>query len=95
MPGDLFRSVTWSTVRASGVERVGGREIQHVLECDPEEFLDLEQDPMETTNRIGDPGLQEVVAEMRQKLTGFRRATRDLWLEVNFQEGSTDDPQNS
>ena len=95
MPGDLFRSVTWSMVRASGVECVGGREIQHVLEREPEEFLDLEQDPMETTNRIGDPGLQEVVTETRQKLTDFQRATRDPWLEVNFQEGPTDDPQNS
>ena len=95
IPGDLFRSVSWTAVRESGVERVGLREVSRVLKRESEELFDLQRDPMETTNCIGDPGLQEVVAEMRQKLLDFRRATRDPWLEADFQEGRIPDPQAS
>ena len=70
---------------------MGLRETPRVLKREPEELFDLQQDPMETTNRVGEAGLQEVVAQMRQKLIDFRRATTDPWLEVDFQEGRTPD----
>ena len=95
IPGDLFRSRSWTAVRKSGIERVGRREISHQLKREAEELFDLEEDPMETTNRIGDPALQEVAAQMRQKLLDFRRTTRDPWLEADFQEGRVPDPQAS
>ncbi len=91
IPGDLFRSVTWTAVRERGVDRMGLRETPRVLKREPEELFDLQQDPMETTNRVGEAGLQEVVAQMRQKLIDFRRETADPWLEVDFQEGRTPD----
>ncbi len=95
IPGDLFRSRSWTAVRKSGIERVGQRQISHQLTRQAEELFDLEEDPMETTNRIGDPALRAVATQMRQKLLDFRHATRDPWLEADFQEGRISDPQAS
>jgi len=87
LPTDLFRSPTWTAVREKQVEKMGKRPAEHVLQRAPEELYDLETDPVETTNRIDDPDLQEAAVEMREKLHAFRRATKDPWLEVDFQEG--------
>ena len=54
---------------------------------EPEELYDIEADPTESVNRINDPHLQEVAAQMRAQLYQFRRDTADPWLEVDFQEG--------
>jgi N-sulfoglucosamine sulfohydrolase len=87
LPTDLFRSLTWTAARQKDVEKMGLREKQRVLKRQPEELYDLQEDPLETTNRIGDPALRETVARMREKLYAFRRRTKDPWLEVDFQEG--------
>ena len=47
-------------------------------------------DPSEAHNLIAEPALAGVAAEMRAKVLAFRRATRDPWLEVSFQEGELD-----
>jgi N-sulfoglucosamine sulfohydrolase len=78
-------------VREQKVEQMGLRETRHVTQREPEELYDLWQDPQETTNLIDDPTLAEVASAMRNKLTDFRRRTKDPWLEVDFQEGRIDE----
>ena len=70
---------------------MGERDTDRVLVHEPEELYDIEADPMESTNLIGDPALAGVEAEMRDKLLAFRRATKDPWLEVDYQEGRPDE----
>jgi N-sulfoglucosamine sulfohydrolase len=91
LPTDLFRSTSWTAVREQKVEQMGLRETRHVTQREPEELYDLWQDPQETTNLIDDPTLAEVASAMRNKLTDFRRRTKDPWLEVDFQEGRIDE----
>ena len=93
LPTDLFRSTTWTAVRQQGVEAMGQRTTRHVLERSPEELYDTADDPAETQNRIADPALKNVVAQMRQQLYAFRRQTKDPWLEVDFQAGRIDETE--
>ena len=87
LPSDLFRSKTWTTVREQGINRLGHRPRSH-FEFQPAEALyDMESDPVEAVNRFEDPELSALVAECRKKLLAFRKATRDPWLEQDFQEG--------
>ena len=90
LPTDLFRSATWTAVRRDAIPAMGERPTRHLLAHAPEELYDLEADPTESVNRIDDPHLQEVAAQMRAQLYQFRRATADPWLEVDFQEGRID-----
>jgi len=92
LPTDLFRSVSWTAVREKNVQKMGLRETPRILKREPEELYDIEVDPMETTNLIGNPDLAEIESAMREKLLTFRRDTKDPWLEVDFQEGRIDDP---
>ncbi len=46
----------------------------------PEELYDIEADPMETANLAGSSLHQGVLAELREKVTEFRRETGDPWL---------------
>jgi N-sulfoglucosamine sulfohydrolase len=87
LPTDLFRSKTWRAVQEGDLEMMGKRPTARVLNHDREALYDLEADPMETTNRIDDADLKEIADGMRQRLYAFRQATRDPWLEVDFQEG--------
>ncbi|NKB72818.1 MAG: sulfatase-like hydrolase/transferase [Candidatus Latescibacteria bacterium] len=90
LPTDLFRSTTWTAVRQQGIETMGQRPTRHVQERAPEELYDVQQDPTESRNLIGDPALEQVAQTMRQQLDQFRRDTGDPWLEVDFQEGRSD-----
>ena len=87
LPTDIFRSVSWTAVREHNIDKMGERDTDRVLTHDPEELYDIQADPMEATNLIGDPALADIEAEMREKLFAFRRATKDPWLEVDYQEG--------
>ena len=90
LPTDLFRSTTWTAVRRDAIPAMGERPTRHVITREPEELYDIEADPTESVNRIDDPDLQEVAAQMRAQLYEFRRDTADPWLEVDFQEGRID-----
>ena len=90
LPSDLFRSITWTAVRRDGVEALGERPRAHFESQPAEALYDMESDPAEARNRIDDPELAETVSEMRSRLTAFRIATKDPWLEQSFQEGKLD-----
>ena len=95
LPSDLFRSLTWTAVREEEIEMLGRRPRSGFLQQDREALFDMATDPDETRNLIAEPALAEVAAEMRAKVLAFRRATRDPWLEVSFQEGELDVPARS
>ena len=84
---DLFDSATWQAVRRNGLERMGKRLTERVLHHAPEEFYDLENDPVETTNVIDDPAFAAEVRAMRSALEDFRLRTGDPWLELDYQAG--------
>ncbi len=86
-PTDLYRSPTWSAARQAEVSMMGERPTARILSRESEELYDLQTDPVEAVNRIGEPALRQIADEMRQKLIDFRVRTRDPWLEVDFQEG--------
>ena len=90
LPTDLYRSPTWTAARQNEVAMMGERPTAQILSHAPEELYDLQTDAVEAVNRIDDPALQEIASEMRQKLLDFRVATKDPWLEVDFQEGRLD-----
>ena len=77
-------------MRRDAIPSMGERPTRHVITREPEELYDIEADPTESVNRIDDPDLQEVAAQMRAQLYQFRRDTADPWLEVDFQEGRID-----
>ncbi len=90
MPTDIFRSKSWTAVRRDGIEELGERKTEKFVFQDREELFDIVDDPAESRNIIGEPGLQDVAAEMRRKVTEFRIRTKDPWLETSFQAGEWD-----
>lgn len=90
IPSDLYRSPTWRAVREEGLEMMGGRPTRRTLRHDAEALFDVRADPLETTNLAGDPAYGETLATMRREVVDWRRATRDPWLEVDYQQGLID-----
>jgi len=87
LPSDLWDSPTWRAVRAEGIAMLGRRPTERCLRHDAEGLFDVEADPVEAVNRIGDPALAGVAAEMRAKVRAFRRATGDPWIAASEQAG--------
>ena len=52
-------------------------------------MFDIEIDPIESTNLIHDPALQEIGEEMRTKVRRFRTETKDPWVLASRQMGET------
>ncbi len=88
LPTDLWRSPTWQSVRDRGLDMMGKRPTRRALRHDREALFDLEADPLELNNLIADPAHATRLEQMRTKLTQHRVATRDPWLEIDFQEGA-------
>lgn len=70
VPGDVLRSpVTPTMVDEIAVERP------------PLELYDLHEDPDERVNRVGDPGLAQVEADLKRELVAWMRRTNDPILD--------------
>ena len=87
LPSDLFASPTWQAVRDDGLEMMGQRPTEAFLHQPAEALFDVEADPVEAVNRIDDPDLQEVAADMRRKVQQFRVDTSDPWVLASKQAG--------
>jgi N-sulfoglucosamine sulfohydrolase len=87
IPTDLYRSKTWQGVLASGDTSMGRRTVEGFLHRDAEALYDVQNDPMETNNLIGDPDYASLVQRMRGELYDFRTRTNDPWMELDFQRG--------
>lgn len=84
---DLFDSLSWSAVRKQAFEFMGKRRTKDVIFRPEEGLYDMWEDPMETRNLIGEPGLMETVRNLSASLTQMRVRTSDPWLEIDYQEG--------
>jgi len=94
LPSDLFRSPSWQAVLDRGLEQTGRVSVERTLMHDAEALFDLDADPLETRNLIDEPALADVAADMRQRLSAHRVATRDPWLEVDLQMGRRGQPEH-
>ncbi len=83
---DLYDSATWQVIRRDALEYMGKRCTHDVLFRPEEALYDLENDPMETVNLIGQPELFETVEQFRHTMTEWRLRTRDPWLELDYQQ---------
>ena len=90
LPTDLFDSPTWQAVKSRDLAMMGKRRTCDVLFHPREALYDVVADPMETTNRIGQPELRVHVEQLKRALTDLRIRTRDPWLEIDYQEGDID-----
>ena len=80
LPSDLWRSPSWQGTRWRKLDKMGRRSTEAVLHHSDEEPYDIENDPAESKNLAGSPAHASVLAELRKKVEGFRRDTKDPWL---------------
>ncbi len=93
LPSDLWASPTWRAVRDRGITMLGRRPTLRCLHHDAEALFDLDLDPVEAENRIGDPTLTGIAAQMRAKVQAFRQVTRDPWILASEQAGEVFEPR--
>lgn len=87
LPSDLWASPTWQAVVTEDMETMGVRPTRAFLHQPAEALFDIQADPQETTNLIQEPGLQDVVEQMRTKVRHFRMQTHDPWVLASRQAG--------
>lgn len=78
---DLYASLSFEDIRnMQPPVKVGGRTLKDYIFRPPEELYDLENDPQEVNNLAKDAAHQELLLEMREKVTEWQKLTGDLWL---------------
>lgn len=73
LPSDLFNSPTWAAARDFAP-------LRSRLRHEKEELFDLEKDPMESRNVIAEAAYAQVARELREKVRGMRKETKDPWF---------------
>ena len=66
LPSDLWASPTWQAIRRENLE-MGKRRTEKFLHQDAEALFDVENDPMESTNIIDDPEVQDIARSYATK----------------------------
>ncbi|MEE3338307.1 MAG: sulfatase [Candidatus Latescibacterota bacterium] len=87
LPSDLYASPTWKAVIDDDLQMMGRRPTAQFLHQRGEALFDIEDDPVESTNLIDEPHLQDVAEQMRAKVKRFRVETRDPWVLASRQFG--------
>jgi N-sulfoglucosamine sulfohydrolase len=87
IPGDLWASPTWQSILSEGIGMMGQRPTERFLHQDGEALFDVEADPVESTNIIHDPEVEDVAEAMRRKVKAFRVGTRDPWVLASIHAG--------
>lgn len=81
---DLYASLSWEGMRnstnGSSPTMIGRRKLEDCIRRPPEELYDLDNDPLDIRNLVGDEQHAGVLKEMRDALEAWQRDTRDLWL---------------
>jgi N-sulfoglucosamine sulfohydrolase len=77
---DLFASETWQGILRRGDKTMGRRSVSAFLKRPAEELYDLENDPLQGTNLVGDPLVRGILEDLRRRLETMRRDTGDPWL---------------
>lgn len=77
---DLYASYSWEAMRNSTPPSIGSRTIESYLQRPPEELFDLDNDPDEIHNLVGDTAHAEILKQLRCQLETWQQGTGDLWL---------------
>ncbi|MES2057041.1 MAG: sulfatase, partial [Pseudomonadota bacterium] len=78
--GDVAGSPSWRAIIANPATRLGRRTQAAYRKRPAEELYDLRSDPDEVVNLVDLPAARKTLDQLRQRLTEWRRATRDPWL---------------
>lgn len=91
---DIYGSMSWEGIRNSTAATdaesdtpevmIGRRRLATYLFRGPEELFDLEEDPEEIKNLVGNPNYESILEEMRSKTEEWQYLTDDVWL---FKDG--------
>ncbi|KAH7384131.1 alkaline-phosphatase-like protein [Phaeosphaeria sp. MPI-PUGE-AT-0046c] len=78
---DLYGSLSWESIRNSEKPiRIGQRLLEKYLFRGPEELFDLELDPDELHNLVGEEHVQENLEKFRKLVERWQYLTDDPWL---------------
>lgn len=77
---DLWASSTWQVALKSENRMYAGRSINDFTYRSEFELYDLENDPYETRNLVGDPAFKEELESLKKKLYVFQERTNDPWI---------------
>lgn len=77
---DLYASETWQGVLKRGDTTMGKRTVGQYVRRPREELYDLTKDPDELTNVAGDAKYAAVLADLRERVKAWQKATRDPWV---------------
>jgi len=86
LASDLWDSPSWQGIRKRGDKMMGQRSVAAFLHRPKEELYDLTTDPQELHNLANIPAQAAVLAELRQRVRQWQRATNDPWLILNREE---------
>lgn len=82
---DLWPSATWRSIGPDEPNaRLGGRLVRDYLQRPKYELYDLAKDPDELVNLADDPGYQDVLHDLQQRIRRFQEQTGDPWA-VKYQ----------
>ena len=83
---DLYASRAFEEIRNMPPPvMVGNRTLKDYIFRPPEELYNLEEDPQEINNLAKDEEYQDLLLEMREKVTEWQKETGDLWLYLDGQ----------
>jgi len=77
---DILDSPSWKAIAARQPKKMGEIDAASYFQRPAEELYDIEHDPNEAHNLAGDPAASAVLTELREKVSAFRRRTKDPWL---------------
>jgi N-sulfoglucosamine sulfohydrolase len=77
---DLAGSLSWQEIRSAGPAQLGVRPLDAYLHRPPEELYDLQADPQEVKNLVGDAAHAATLTALRSAMDNWQRKTRDPWL---------------
>ena len=70
----------WQGVLKRNDGKMGQRSVKQFLHRPKLELYDLRSDSNELTNLAGDSRMAKTVADLREQLLGWQKATSDPWL---------------
>lgn len=78
---DLYGSLSWEGIRnMNGPVMIGNRPLEKYLFRGPEELFDMENDPEELHNLVGEKNFERILLEFRAKIENWQYMTNDAWL---------------
>ena len=77
---DLWSSATWQGALRRDLTQFGSRSIDRYIHRPRFELYDLERDPDESIDLAEDPMYAEMVTEFSEKIMRFQESTNDPWL---------------